>query len=139
MAEIRGHLRKLRHRFLRARIRVGPPNPAHESSQGEVVKKVGFKFRQFNTASGLRGTQTDIGAHTAVTSPSLKLAEVASSAAVLFQSQLASVKPTAAGNGNMLARFEGTLLRTLEKAKWLTDSKLTGRSADWDEGRLSDM
>ncbi len=40
----------------------------------------------------------------------LKPAEVASSAAVLFQSQLASVNTTSGGNGNMLEGFEGAHL-----------------------------
>jgi len=38
------------------------------------------------------------------------LEEVASSAPVVFQSQLASVNMTSVENRNMLARFEGALL-----------------------------
>ena len=41
---------------------------------------------------------------------SLKLAEVASAAADSFESQLASVNTISAGNANLLAPFEDTLL-----------------------------
>jgi len=50
---------------------------------------------------------------------------VASSAAVLFQSQLASVNTTSAGNGNMLARFEGALLRSFRQGSNLRRSDTT--------------
>ncbi len=50
---------------------------------------------------------------------------VASSAAVLFQSQLASVNTTSAGNGNMLARFEGALPRSFRHGSNLRRSDTT--------------
>ncbi len=67
------------------------------------------------------------------------LGAIASSAAVLFQSQLASVNTTSAGNGNMLARFEGALLSALEKAKRLPKSRLTSRPRDGIDGQHAHM
>ena len=59
-----------------------------------------------NCVAKFRGDNTD-----GIPTP-LKLAAVASAAAVLFQSELASVTTTSAENGNMLACFEGALLST---------------------------
>ena len=65
--------------------RVGPPDQSHEHALGSFVKNVEQKFIQFNTAALLFGIQTDSGLPTAVSSPSLKLAEVASSSATLLE------------------------------------------------------
>ena len=55
-----------------------PPDPSHERVLGSFVKIAEQKFTQLNTAAFLRSMLTDSGLPTAVNSPSLKLAEVAS-------------------------------------------------------------
>ena len=46
--------------------RFSPPKPSHEHALGSFVKNAEQEFSRFNTASLLRGIQTDSGGNTAV-------------------------------------------------------------------------